>query len=149
MVWLLVVAPLGLAIVGTIAAREDLWLVVPLVVLTGFFLLIGRWFMALDVAVDEIAVRAAFGPFRKTLPIARIRSASEEPYRWMPYGGWGIRWSTQKRQAWSVPFLKTGVEVQSHDGSRCFISSRDPERFRSAIQAHLDRRASPPVEADR
>ena len=147
MIWLLVIVPLAVAIASVLLIdREQVWVAVLLAVFAVFFLLLIRWFMALDVEVDAAAVRAAFGPFHKTVPIAQILSVSEEPYRWRPYGGWGIRLSTQKRQAWSVPFLKTGVEVHSRDGSRCFISSRDPGRLRSAIQDYLDRRESPPVE---
>lgn len=141
--WLVVVAPLAVATVGVLfIGPVQTWLAAMLILLTGLFLLMDRWFMALDVSVGASDVRAAFGPFRKTLVLARVESVSDEPYRWRPYGGWGIRLSTQNRQAWSVPFLKTGVEVRSRDGGRCFISSRDPGRLRSAIQERLDRRES-------
>ena len=59
-----------------------------------------------------------------------------EPYRWLAYGGWGLRlgrnggrWS----RAYSVPFARSGVVVDSHDGHRIYITSHRPEELAEAI----------------
>lgn len=96
-------------------------------------LLLDRWFMVLRVGVDADGVVARFGPFSKRLSAASIQDVVNEPYRWTAYGGWGIRWGFSGRRAWTVPFLREGVAVALKDGSRYFISSRQPERLRSAI----------------
>lgn len=131
----------GLVAVGAARADGEAWvglLVAGLVLL--LVVLLDRWFMSLRVTVTQAGVTARFGPFAKRLPAEALASAEAEGYRWMTYGGWGIRWGTQGRRAWSVPFLGTGVAVALTDGSRYFISSRSPERLRSSIVEVIEAR---------
>ncbi len=123
------VAVISMAAEGTAAP-------VSVAVIAGVLLLmfvLDRWFMVLRVAVDRAGVEARFGPFSKRLQAGAIQDAEDERYQWTKYGGWGIRWGFGGRRAWTVPFLKQGVAVALKDGSRYFISSRQPERLRSAI----------------
>jgi hypothetical protein len=72
--------------------------------------------------------------------VDRVASAAVDRYRWIRYGGWGIRYGFHGRRAWSVPFVGTGVEVALKDGPRYFISSRQPMAFHRAIQDLIDSR---------
>ncbi|MEX2445940.1 MAG: hypothetical protein WD734_01265 [Dehalococcoidia bacterium] len=116
----------------TVAGRVVLWVTlgVVLVVLVA----VQRWFMALDVRVTGDEVVTAFGPWRKRVARGDILEATVRSYPWLRYGGWGVRFGFGGRRAWTVPLLRTGVEVALRDGTRWFISSRRPEALRAAIR---------------
>lgn len=81
-------------------------------------------------------LRFHFGPFGRTLEAADIRAAEVVPYRWLRFGGWGIRrgrMAGHSVHAYSVPFLRTGVAVQTRDGTRYYVSSRRPDVLAAAI----------------
>ncbi len=48
-------------------------------------------FAVLRVTVSEGSVDIQYGLFGPTIPIASIESATATTYRWVRYGGWGIR----------------------------------------------------------
>ena len=102
-------------------------------VLTGAVVLaIDQWFMVLLVTADHDGLEARFGPFHTRLDARDLFSATDAPYRWTQYGGWGIR-GLGKRRAWSVPFLRTGVEFVMHDGRHVYVSSRTPRALVEAV----------------
>lgn len=135
---LLGIVPLSVALFATFLADETaqadqvgLGFSVVFTALVALFL--DRWLMVLQVSVEDGVVQARFGPFRKRLTASEVTGAADVPYRWLQYGGWGIR-GLGNRRAWSVPFLKTGVEFTMRDGKRYFISSRTPRPFLEAVQ---------------
>ena len=138
--WALVVVPTLVAAVG--AAIDGEWLASVLVAVgvLVFMAVLDRWFMVLRVRVEPSGVEARFGPFSKQLPATQVESVEAMPYRWTPYLGWGIRFASGKRYAWSVPFIREGVSVALGDGARYFISSRQPERLVAAVAEVIDRR---------
>lgn len=111
----------------------------PLAAVTVLLLLVGIWFRALRVVVDEHGVTASYGPWRRHMPRAEIVSAAVERYSWLVYAGWGIRVAPRGRRAWSVPFVPSGVAIATSEGQRIHVSSRDPERLHAAIERLLDR----------
>ena len=93
-------------------------------------------FGALRIQVDDRALRARFGPFGPTLPGEAITAARAERYRWLPHGGWGLRWGRlggRTSQACSVPFLRTGVAVEARNGRLYYLSSRRPDELAAAV----------------
>jgi hypothetical protein len=94
-------------------------------------------FGRLRVEVRE-SLRFHFGPFGRTLEAADVRSATVERYPWMTFGGWGIRlgwWHGGLARAYSVPFLRTGVAIETAEGKHYYVSSQRPDELAVAIQA--------------
>ncbi len=91
-------------------------------------------FGRLAIRVDAQALRFGFGPLAVRLPGPRIAAVEVERYRWLPYGGLGIRFATSRRRAWSVPFLGQGVSVRTAEGTRYHLSSRRPQELAAAVE---------------
>lgn len=140
--WLLIVVALAMAAsVGSavfVLAREDAprWVAVQLVAI-GILLGAIEWmFMRLRIEVNGERLRFHFGPFGPTLKLSDVRSVEPSPYRWLVFGGWGIRFGRvagQTVRAYSVPFLRTGVAIETAGGRRYYASSRRPEVLTAAI----------------
>lgn len=97
---------------------------------------VGVLFGRLRIEARGSGLRFHFGPFGRTLDATDIRAAEVVPYRWLRFGGWGIRMGRMAGhsvRAYSVPFLRTGVVLEAHDGSRYYVSSRRPEVLAAAI----------------
>ncbi len=109
----------------------------------GLPALIGALLIAVAVCFGRLrtesggsGLRFHFGPFGRTLAVADILAAEVMPYSWLRFGGWGIRFGRTAGhpvRAYSVPFLRTGVAVETRDGSHYFVSSRRPEALAAAI----------------
>jgi hypothetical protein len=91
-------------------------------------------FNHLKVRVTDDGVRFQFGPVGKSINTSEIIAVEVEPYGWLSYGGWGIRFSTRGRRAYSVPGHPRGVALQIRDGARYHISSGSPEALASTIR---------------
>ena len=91
-------------------------------------------FDRLRIRVEGRRVSFRFGLVGKAVDSADIIGVEVERYRWIVFGGWGVRLSTKKRRAYSVPGYPSGVALRMGDGSRWHISSADPEGLASAIQ---------------
>ena len=94
-------------------------------------------FRRLRIEVSEEAVSIGFGIVRKTLPLSNIQNCETQKYRWLTYGGWGIRYATGGRRAWSMPGVPDGVEMTVKEGKqvrRYFASSRSPELLTAAVR---------------
>jgi hypothetical protein len=99
---------------------------------------IATTFDELHIRLDAGGLRFGFGPFRRTLTAAQLHAAYVEPYSWLRFGGWGLRWSFTRglrEQAYSVPLLRVGVAVETNDGHRFHVSTRRPAEFAAAINA--------------
>ena len=107
-----------------------------LVAAAALFAAIWRLFAVLHVKVGVDRVQARFGPFGLNLRSEQIESARAETYRWGSYYGWGLRWGIDEGRpgrAMSVPFLRSGVIVETKQGNRHYINSRRPERLAAAV----------------
>jgi hypothetical protein len=94
-------------------------------------------FRRLRICVDDRAVRFNFGLLRKSLPLENIQASEAKGYRWLTYGGWGIRYARGGRRAWSMPGVPGGVEFTVAEGTkvrRYFVSSRYPELLAAAAR---------------
>ncbi|RLT44511.1 MAG: hypothetical protein DWI58_00365 [Chloroflexi bacterium] len=92
----------------------------------------------LTVEVVAERVRFRFGPFGRTLRSNDITAVTAEPYNAWAFGGWGWRLGWGGAQAFTVPFLRSGVMLGTARG-RFYLSSRTPERLAEAVRyvAHL------------
>ena len=73
-----------------------------------------RAFLVVRIAVDESPLRVRLGSFGCTLDGQAIEEVRVAPYRWLAYGGRGLRWGKddgRSARACSVPFLRGGVAV--------------------------------------
>ncbi|MBI4337695.1 MAG: DUF3093 family protein [Chloroflexi bacterium] len=94
-------------------------------------------FSYLDIRVTEAELRFGFGWFGKRIPLHAIAEMQVARYEWMQYGGWGIRFRTKGRRAWSVPGVPEGVVVTAErngKGRHYFVSSQRPHLLREALQ---------------
>jgi hypothetical protein len=104
-------------------------------VLLDVFLLVN--FTNLSVTVSNSGVEAGFGVFRKRFSWDQVKSVEVQDYRWMSFGGWGIRYATRGRRAWSQMGVKTGVTFAVDEGGKdrsYFVSSRRPADLASAVR---------------
>ncbi|MGD0765683.1 MAG: hypothetical protein ABR978_05195 [Dehalococcoidia bacterium] len=97
-------------------------------------------FRRLSIRVTDESVTFGFGVLRKTLLLGSIRAYEVKKYKWLEYGGWGLRFSLGGRRAYSLPGTPMGVEITSGQGKkerRYFVSSRYPDRFAAAIGGEM------------
>jgi hypothetical protein len=119
------------------SASERLWTAASMAPVAAILLVVGFVFGQLHIEVRD-SVRFRFGPFGPTQNAVDIQAASAEPYRWLAFGGWGIRFGRlagRTVRAYSVPFWRTGVTVELRDGKRYYISSRRPDALAAAVQS--------------
>jgi hypothetical protein len=138
---------LGIAVLSGVAATSALRdaslatseraLTAAAIALSGLVVgLVALVFSRLRVHAGPEGVRAAFGPFAKTIEPSSIAGVRAEHYRWLRFGGWGVRLSWNLRdRAYSVPFVPEGVTILLQGGRTVFFSSRQPERLAAAIAA--------------
>jgi hypothetical protein len=134
-------APLyaGLAAIENRDALQVAVLVCAAALLVAVALVLQR----LRVETDHATLRFRFGPFGRTLGASEIASATAEQCRWWTFGGWGWRFAWREGalvQAFSVPFVRTGVRVTTRRGKQSYLSSRAPERLAAAIMQLVRRR---------
>jgi hypothetical protein len=113
--------------------------------------------------VTKEQVHVQFGLFGPKIAIPDVISAVVEKYDWKKYGGWGIRMSSDRTWAYSVPGGKgIGVCITYRAGAgdkrkerKVFISADNAEELVSAIQlaqggssATQARIETPPDEAE-
>jgi hypothetical protein len=112
----------------------------PLMTVVGVLLIgVTIAFRRLHIEVGNSAARVSFGFIRKTFLLTSITSCQAQKYHWLTYGGWGIRYSTGGRRAWSMPGVPDGVEITLTEGRkvrRYFVSSRSPELLAAAVAVH-------------
>lgn len=109
--------------------------VVLLLVIAAGFVALGLWLAALRIEVTRDALRYGWGPLGAVRRWPDVLDAEVEPYRWLAYGGWGLRFATGKRRAYSVPGVRFGVMVRTRDGKRTHLASRQPEALCAAIRS--------------
>jgi len=142
--WAILIVGIGGIIVGIIGPLLDdtqgwAWYATyypAMVVLLLALMVVAYSFRRLRITVTDERVEFGFGRFRKSLPLASIQSCEVRRYNWLPYGGWGIRFSTGGRRAYSMPGISGGVEITVEQGRkvrRYFVSSTQPERFASSL----------------
>ncbi len=99
-----------------------------------------RTFTTLRIELDDDEVRASFGNFQHSIPLSDIRQVTVQRYAWLPHGGWGIRFSFSGRRAYSVPFLRTGVQFSVGSSERWYLSSARPQELAAAVLSALGER---------
>ena len=139
--WLIYVVVIALLVVGgvilsdgSISGSSQVLSTVILLVVIILLVMVSVIFARLHIKVGEKILRFNFGPLGRTITAGEIVSVEVEPYRWLTYGGWGIRGSTKGCRAFSVPFCNRGVSVQVLNGPRYHISSKSPDRFAEAVR---------------
>ena len=143
--WLLAILWLGPP--ATLAALVSIWReesgiarvigAVLLLLIAGGLVALAVWLKALRIEVRRDALRYGWGPLGAARRWADVLDAEVEPYRWLTYGGWGLRFATGKRRAYSVPGVRFGVTVRTRDGKRTHLASRQPEALCAAIRSRM------------
>ncbi len=111
-----------------------------LAVLLNVFLLLNFAFLSLR--VTETGFRFNYGMFGKTFSWEQMSEAEAKDYRWVAYGGWGIRFSTRGRRAWSQLGAKRGVIVSVTEGDKertYFVSSRRADELAAVLNEGIAR----------
>ena len=119
-----------------LAVKGEVFAGLVLVGSAGVVGLIVRTFRAVRIEVDEAAMRVRLGPFGFAVAGDAIEEVRVTPYRWLAYGGWGLRWGRdggRSARACSVPFLRTGVAVDTTDGRRYYVNSTAPDELAAAV----------------
>lgn len=115
-----------------------------LAVVLDVFLLLN--FTHLAVTVSSQGIEARFGVFAKPFMWSQVSGAEVADYSWKRYSGWGIRYTTGGRRAWSQIGAKRGVivDVVERSSSRhYFISSKRPEELAAAINRGITANKQP------
>jgi hypothetical protein len=90
--------------------------------------------LVIELADGHVSARIAPLPGQR-IPLHAITNI--EPRRYHPireFGGWGIRWASGGRRAWSASGDR-GVELTLADGGRVLLGSADPQALAAAIEA--------------
>jgi hypothetical protein len=93
-------------------------------------------FRYLTIEVTDERARFRFGIFGTSLPLEAVQSCEVRRYRWLPYGGWGLRMASGGRTAYSVLGVPRGVEITVEKQGklrRYFVSSARPEALAAAL----------------
>ncbi len=92
-------------------------------------------FSRLTVAIDGRTLTVGFRAFRERIPLARITACAPISYRWIEWGGYGIR-INRRGKMYNVPGDGgRAVQVTLDNGRRVFFSSTDPDAACAAINA--------------
>jgi hypothetical protein len=83
-------------------------------------------FRTLRICVDEQTLIVGFGPFKEHVPLDRVVACGSTTYRWIAWGGFGIR-GRRRAKLYNVPGDQgRAVEVRLDDGKQVLFSSPDP-----------------------
>lgn len=127
---------LHFAVMALVLPRSDkpgLWIV--LLFAYGLTLVALRAFQVVRVRVEGTDLRVGFGLFSKRIPLHEIDQVAPVQYRWVQWGGWGIR---MRRGAvlYNVPGDQgRAVELTLRNGKRVLFSAEDPDAVCTAIRA--------------
>ncbi|MBK8914869.1 MAG: hypothetical protein IPM64_09780 [Phycisphaerales bacterium] len=133
-----------LSCLGGLAAVAGAYAFAPHVIAIGVAALLAACavlFSTLTVVIRDGALRVHFGPglIRRTIPLARVRSARSVVTPW--YYGWGIR-LTPWGWLWNVSGLRA-VELLLDNGQTFRIGTDDPEKLAAVLSRELPRHALP------
>jgi hypothetical protein len=112
--------------------RVGLLTIVLLLVVVALMVTTVVIFRELRIAIDETTLTVGFGPLVDRVPLTRIAACGPTTYRWVEYGGWGIRYNLRhpSRRAKLYNVMGDGgqaVELLLDGGRRRLLfSSRDP-----------------------
>ncbi len=129
--WIWIVAAFeAVAIVVLLLADADIAAIVAVIAVAAVLTVVGIMFSRLTVAVDDAAVRLAFGNGwpRKTIPWSKVMSAQQVRNRW--WYGFGMR-KIPGGWMWNVGGLDA-VELRLETGKVFRIGTDDPGGLMSA-----------------
>ncbi len=117
---------------GTNPAPDGLVLVIWLVFGIGLPLFAHSTRLVTDIRTDGVYLRF-FPLWSRTVPLKGIVTYEAREYHpLLEYGGWGIRFGSHKKRAYSMSGNR-GVELTLIDGTHLLIGSQRPEELASAI----------------
>ena len=99
----------------------------------------GIVFGRLLLVLDASGAHLSFGPWdrpRRDLPWSVVRSASVVDVRWLPWGGWGLRWRPGHGTA-ALLRQGPGVEFGLADGRVLVVTVDDAEAAADAARGWL------------
>lgn len=128
----------GLAMVGAwFAWTEDQSLAVAIAVgSTGvILLLVVAVFHALRVSVTAQGVTASFGGIiTRRVSWTDIDRVEATPYRWLQFGGWGLRWDGKGGNCYSQPGVKDQLIVHLKSGKRFHVTVKNAPAALDAVR---------------
>ena len=95
-------------------------------------------FMVLRNSVSAEGLEFRFGILTRHFSWSQLMEVEAKRYRWLDYGGWGIRWAPGGRRAWSLLGVPEGVlvKVVNDKGNQMsyFISSAQPDELAATLR---------------
>jgi hypothetical protein len=86
-------------------------------------------FKELRIVLDDEALTAGFGPLRRRVPLQAISRCEPLTYRWLDWGGWGIRWRPGGT-LFNVPGDQgQAVQLTLANNRHFLFSSREPQAW--------------------
>lgn len=86
-------------------------------------------FKELRIVLDDETLTAGFGPLRRRVPLEAINRCEPLAYRWLDWGGWGIRWRPGGT-LYNVPGDHgQAVQLTLANNRRFLFSSREPQAW--------------------
>jgi hypothetical protein len=139
----------GLAVLGAflVATTADapgsaLWPGVLCLAAGALIIVAGVAFGRLGLVLDATGVHLSFGPWRwprRDVPWSAVRSADVADVRWLPWGGWGLRWRPGHGTA-ALLRQGPGVEFGLANGRVLVVTIDDAEAAVDAARAWLPSR---------
>ena len=90
-------------------------------------------FTRLFVSIDDRTLTVGFRAFRERIPLDRIVTCTPTTYRWLDWGGYGIRFN-RRGKMYNVPGDGgRAVQITLDNGRSVFFSSTNPDAACAAI----------------
>lgn len=100
------------------------------------FVAVAAVFTTLRVTIDSRTLTVGFGPFRERVSLEQITACEAITYRWMEWGGWGIRCGWRAK-LYNVPGDRgRAVQLTLANGRCLLFSSPDPTAVCRALWDH-------------
>ena len=134
------------AATGDASGSEAVLLYTVLPLVAAFLLGVAITFRYLRIVVTDAHLQFGYGPFKKRLRLQEIESVESARYSMVPYAGWGIRYSTRGRRAWSVMSTSRGIVVKLTENGKhreYFVSTARPDELLQDVRRGVpDRNAA-------
>lgn len=128
----------GAAVVGgwfAWSADQSLLLALIMGATALILLLVVVAFHSLKLSVTADGITASFGGIiTRRVPWAQIDRVEAAPYKWLQFGGWGLRWDGRGGCAYSQPGVKDQLIVHLKSGKRFHVTVKNAPAAMDAVR---------------
>ncbi|MBK8208117.1 MAG: hypothetical protein IPK87_15175 [Planctomycetes bacterium] len=94
-------------------------------------------FRSLRLVIDASGISASWGGIlNRRHPWADIDRVEASRYRWLPFGGWGLRWDGRGGTAYSQLGVKDQLVLYLKNGKRLHVTVKNAKAALEALREH-------------